>query len=63
MAWIVLGDTSNNYSPIRAKGERRGVVKQRRQMQAGYLEKEILVRPTSPLRSDQAFFLVPEWSL
>lgn len=55
--WIVIGDTMNNYSPIRAKGQRRklGEYSHRRPKQAGYREKEALSIPhqvVDQLRSD-----------
>ena len=46
--FIVIGDTSNNYSPIRAKGQRKGGDKQwltRRSLEASYREKETLNIP------------------
>ena len=46
--FIVIGDTSNNYSPIRAKGQRKGGDKQwlmRRSLEASYREKETLNVP------------------
>lgn len=45
--WIIIGDTMNNYSPVRAKGQRRklGEYHHRRPMQAGYREKEALGIP------------------
>ena len=45
--WIVIGDTMNNYSPVRAKGQRRklGEYSHRRPRQAGYREKEALSVP------------------
>lgn len=55
--WIVIGDTMNNYSPVRAKGQRRkvGAWCHRRTLQAGYREKEALSIPyqvVDQLRSD-----------
>ena len=55
--WIVIGDTMNNYSPVRAKGQRRklGEYSHRRPKQAGYKEKEALSIPyqvVDQLRSD-----------
>lgn len=47
IASIVLGDTNNNYSPIRGKGDRR-ISKQwshRRPLQQGFAEKEALYVP------------------
>ena len=57
VAWIVLGDTSNNYSPIRAKGQRRkpGAWAHRRSLEQGYREKEPLLvayRLAERLRAD-----------
>ena len=46
--FIVIGDTSNNYSPIRAKGQLKGGDKQwltRRSLEASYREKETLNIP------------------
>ena len=46
--FIVIGDTSNNYSPIRAKGQRKGGDKQwltRRSLEEGYRGKETLNVP------------------
>ena len=46
--FIVIGNTSNNYSPIRAKGQRKGGDKQwltRRSLEASYREKETLNIP------------------
>ena len=46
--FVVIGDTSNNYSPIRAKGQRKGGDKQwltRRSLEASYREKEALNIP------------------
>lgn len=47
VCWIVIDDTMNNYSPVRAKGQRRkaGQYSHRRPMQSGYLEKETLGIP------------------
>ena len=47
VAWIVIGDTSNNYSPVRAKGQRRipNTWHHRRNIQRGYREKETLSVP------------------
>lgn len=44
VCWIVLGDTSNNYSPVRSKSQRRKLGKYlfRRPLQSGFLEKEPL---------------------
>ena len=55
--WIVIGDTMNNYSPVRAKGQRRkpNEYSHRRPKQAGYREKEALSIPyqvVDQLRSD-----------
>jgi DNA modification methylase len=56
--FIVIGDTSNNYSPIRAKGQRKGGDKQwlaRRSLEVGYREKEALnipLRLAEALRKD-----------
>lgn len=55
--WIVIGDTMNNYSPVRAKGQRRKPNKysHRRPKQKGYREKEPLSIPhqvINQLRSD-----------
>ena len=56
--FIVIGDTSNNYSPIRAKGQRKGGDKQwlaRRSLEPGYREKETLnvpLRLAEALRQD-----------
>jgi site-specific DNA-methyltransferase (cytosine-N4-specific) len=46
--FIVIGDTSNNYSPIRAKGQRKGGDKQwlmRRSLERNYRQKETLNVP------------------
>jgi site-specific DNA-methyltransferase (cytosine-N4-specific) len=46
--FIVIGDTSNNYSPIRARGQRKGGDKQwltRRSLEPNYREKETLNVP------------------
>ena len=46
--FIVIGDTSNNYSPVRAKGQRKGRDKQwlmRRTLEINYREKETLNVP------------------
>jgi len=46
--FIVIGDTSNNYSPIRAKGQRKGGDKEwlmRRSLERSYREKETLSVP------------------
>jgi site-specific DNA-methyltransferase (cytosine-N4-specific) len=46
--FIVIGDTSNNYSPVRCKSQRKGGDKQwlfRRKLQDHYREKEILSVP------------------
>jgi site-specific DNA-methyltransferase (cytosine-N4-specific) len=47
VAWIIVGDTKNNYSPVRAKGQRRktGEYRHRRPKQTGYHEKETLDIP------------------
>lgn len=47
VCWIVVGDTSNNYSPIRAKDQRRkaGQWTHRRGLQTGFREKEPLLIP------------------
>jgi DNA modification methylase len=46
VCWIVIGDTSNNISPIRGKGERRNpTFKRRRNIQSDALEKSILGVP------------------
>jgi site-specific DNA-methyltransferase (adenine-specific) len=47
VCWIVIGDTSNNYSPIRAKGQRRqaGDWLYRRSLEDDYREKEPLLVP------------------
>lgn len=46
VCWIVIGDTSNNYSPIRGKGERRSATwSRRRSLQNGFIEKEFLGIP------------------
>ena len=48
IAWVVIGDTSNNYSPVRAKGQRRGgngAWHYRRRLQRDYREKEPLNVP------------------
>jgi site-specific DNA-methyltransferase (cytosine-N4-specific) len=56
--FIVIGDTSNNYSPIRAKAQRKGGDKQwlmRRSLEANYREKEVLnipLRLAEALRQD-----------
>jgi DNA modification methylase len=56
--FIVIGDTSNNYSPIRAKGQRKGGNKEwltRRSLEYGYREKETLnvpLRLAESLRQD-----------
>lgn len=57
VAWIVLGDTSNNYSPVRALGQRRkaNAWTYRRSLEAGYREKEPLLvayRLAERLRAD-----------
>ena len=58
MFFIVIGDTSNNYSPIRAKGQRKGSDKQwlmRRSLEPNYREKETLnvpLRLAEALRQD-----------
>ena len=52
--FIIIGDTSNNYSPIRAKGQRKGLDKQwlmRRSLEPHYREKETL---NVPLRLAEA---------
>jgi site-specific DNA-methyltransferase (cytosine-N4-specific) len=44
--WVIVGDTQNNYSPVRGKGERRSrILKNRRKLQTGYREKEALQVP------------------
>jgi DNA modification methylase len=46
--FIVVGDTSNNYSPVRAKRQRKGGDQQwlmRRSLEANYREKEVLNVP------------------
>jgi hypothetical protein len=46
--FIVIGDTSNNHSPIRAKGQRKGGDKQwliRRSLESNYRQKETLNVP------------------
>lgn len=44
--WVIIADTSNNYSPVRGKGERRSDTwTMRRPMQAGFQEKESLQIP------------------
>lgn len=45
--WVIIGDTMNNYSPIRGKGQRRksGEWNYRRSLQPGYAEKECLSIP------------------
>ena len=47
VCWIVIGDTSNNYSPVRAKSQRRqaGEWKHRRPLEQGFAEKEVLSVP------------------
>lgn len=56
--FIVIGDTSNNYSPIRSKSQRKTGDKQwhsRRKLENGYREKEILnvpLRLAEALRQD-----------
>jgi site-specific DNA-methyltransferase (cytosine-N4-specific) len=56
--FIVIGDTSNNYSPIRAKSQRKGGDKQwlmRRSLEPTYREKETLnvpLRLAEALRQD-----------
>jgi DNA modification methylase len=52
--FIVIGDTSNNYSPVRAKSQRKGAHKQwqmRRSLEPDYREKETL---NVPLRLAEA---------
>jgi len=50
--WVIIGDTSNNYSPIRAKGERKSPkIKMRRSLQPGYIEKEQLGIPAKLIES------------
>ncbi|CAA9382904.1 hypothetical protein AVDCRST_MAG94-4983 [uncultured Leptolyngbya sp.] len=47
-AFIVLGDTQNNYSPVRSKGQRKGGNgdwHSRRKLAPGYYEKEPLCVP------------------
>jgi DNA modification methylase len=57
--FIVIGDTSNNYSPIRAKDQRKGNDKEwlaRRSLEPGYREKETLnvpLRLAEALRQDR----------
>lgn len=57
-AFIVLGDTQNNYSPVRSKQQRKqgnGVWHSRRRLEAGYYEKEPLNVPqklAEALRAD-----------
>lgn len=57
-AYIVLGDTSNNYSPIRGKNQRKGGNGEwhdRRKLQKGWREKEPLMVPlrlADALRAD-----------
>lgn len=56
--FIVIGDTSNNYSPVRSKRQRKTGDKQwlfRRKLEDGYREKEILnvpLRLAEALRQD-----------
>ena len=47
VCWIIIGDTSNNYSPIRAKHQRKkpNQWRSRRKLQQGYREKELLKVP------------------
>ena len=46
VCWIVIGDTFNNYSPVRIKGERAaGTFQRRRKLQPGFIEKEPLQVP------------------
>lgn len=46
VCWIVIGDSSNNYSPIRTKASRRSPHwTQRRKLQDGFREKEPLDVP------------------
>ncbi|MEM9149122.1 MAG: site-specific DNA-methyltransferase [Cyanobacteria bacterium P01_F01_bin.3] len=47
VCWIIVGDTMNNYSPIRTKRQRRqpGQWSHRRQVQEDYTEKEALMVP------------------
>jgi len=46
VCWIVIGDTSNNYSPIRTKAQRRtSEWTGRRSLEVGYQEKESLLMP------------------
>ncbi len=56
VCWIVIGDTFNNYSPVRTKGERKlGKVHRRRHLQPSHCEKEPLGIPyrlAEALRSD-----------
>jgi len=50
--WVVIGDTVNNYSPIRGKGERRSPsFTIRRPRQKGYREKEQLGIPAKLIES------------
>ena len=51
--FIVVGDTSNNYSPVRAKGQRKGRDKQwlmRRSLEINYREKAVF-SPSAWLRN------------
>jgi site-specific DNA-methyltransferase (cytosine-N4-specific) len=56
--FVIIGDSSNNYSPIRAKGQRKGRDKQwlmRRSLEPNYREKETLnvpLRLAEALRQD-----------
>lgn len=46
VCWVVIGDTQNNYSAVRKKGDRRSnLIELRRPMQEGYREKEQLGIP------------------
>lgn len=49
VCWVVVGDTSNNKSPIRSKSQRKSRKARdyyrRRKLQKGYLEKEPLLMP------------------
>jgi site-specific DNA-methyltransferase (cytosine-N4-specific) len=57
-AFIVIGDTANNFSPVRSRGERKGCDGQwlmRRSLELGYREKETLnvpLRLAEALRQD-----------
>ena len=47
VCWVVIGDTMNNYSPVRSKSQRRrpGEWSHRRQFQEHFREKEPLMVP------------------